>query len=206
MKVCADINWYILVRKYHRNYVQSYYMRCQGVYPISIPQNICAETSGDNLLDNSLCYLDQRGLLFGDYLCFDISMYTKGKDMASVYPGSLHESRCPDRDLGVLERHLGHFHLSVASSLYLAFANTNKKETWCFGGICYRTLVTHLFTRLLSLHFWQLAVPVSRVFAVSSIVWKISLLLTNYTPFKNLECGGAYLNAKQQPFYFCGPC
>lgn len=151
-------------------------MRCQGVYPISIPENICAETSGDNLLGHSLCYLDQRGLLFGDYLFFDISMYTKGKDMASVYPGSLHESRCPDHNLGVLERHLGHFHLGVASSLYLAFANTNQKETWRFGGICDRTLVNHLVTRLLRSTF--LTVGSACISSICRLVYSVKNLLT----------------------------
>lgn len=151
-------------------------MRCQGVYPHTVSENIRAETSGDDLLDNSLSSLDQRGLLFGDCLDFDISMYPKGKDMAPVYSRSMHQSRCPDRDLGVLERHLGYFYLSPSSSLHLAFTNTNKNESWRFCRFCYRTLVNHLLTKPLRSAF--LTVRSACISSVCRLVYSVKNLLT----------------------------
>ena len=201
MQVCADTNLYIPDRKYRRNYVLSRHMRCKGVYPRPVSENICAETSGDDFLDNSLCYLDQRWLLCGDCLGFDIWMYSEGKDMAPIYPGSMHQYWCPDLDHRLLERRLGYFHLNHSPSLHPALTNTIKKETRCFGGICDRTPVNHLFTKLLRPMIWLFAVRVSQVFAVSSIAWKISSILTNFTAFKNKGFGGAYRTLTLQPLF-----
>lgn len=176
-----DVVWrYVLIinlaGKYHRNHVQSHYMRCQGVYPSSVPPTVCAETSRNDLLHHSLCSLDQCALLFGHHLCFDLSMYPKGKDMASVYPRSMYEHRCPDRDLGILERHLRHFHLGPSPSLYLASADTNKKEAWCLSRICYRTVVRHLLTRLL--RFACLTVRSACISSICRLVYSVKNLLT----------------------------
>ena len=176
MRVCADINRYTLVRKYRGNYIQSNHMHRKGVYPRSVSENICAETSGSDLLDHSFCYLDQHRLLYGDHLGFDISMYSKGKDMAPIYPGSMHESRCPDRELGLLERHLRCFHLSPSPSLHLAFTNPYQKESRCLGGVCDWTIVYHLFTRLFETRV--LTVCSACVSSVCRLVYSVKSLRT----------------------------